>query len=227
MMNTLDTTLNNLRPRPSSSLLGVSPHWSSHVTSTVLLPFVGTDAWGPRMWRLIDNEMTLKECSIYCYSPEEDPYDGEEGEIWSFNYFFFNKTRKRVCYIYLRALSIMSHSSAQQTPVRTKREADGDWSLNESSSSKRARYWLGDRAADISSEWDEDEDEDMIEPWENEGVNSIQSLGEANDPRYESLSKGDNSPTSDVLPMDISSSRSRSKSIMRGMSEGVTDPMVP
>lgn len=180
VMNTLDTTLCNLRPKLSNAHLGTPSHWSSKVTASVPLASSGSEAWGPRMWRLIDKEMTLNGCSIYCYSPEEDPYDGEEGAIWSFNYFFFNKVRKRVCYMYLRGLSIISHGSAPKTTNRTKRGAD--WNLAEPSSSKRARYWLGDRD-DVSSVWGDEED-DMIESWDSEGVDNTEVMDYTDDLRY-------------------------------------------
>lgn len=158
VMNTLDTTLYNLRPRHTSNFaLGSAPHWLASVTPSA--PSPGNETWNPRMWRHIDKEMDLKNCSIYCYLPEEDPYDGEEGAIWSFNYFFYNKARKRVCYLYLRGLSAISHDSGQKTPVRAKRGIEVDWSLDEPTSSKRARYWLGDRAVNATSAWAEDDDE--------------------------------------------------------------------
>lgn len=109
MMNTIDTTLYNLRPRPSGALLAVPQTPAGAQTPG------GTHIWGPRMWRLIDNEMSLRECAAYCYSPEEDPFDGEENAIWSLHYFLFNKERKRVCYIYLRGLSVISHSPVRVT----------------------------------------------------------------------------------------------------------------
>ena len=231
VMNTLDTTLYNLRPRPSNSLLCVPPHWSSSVTSTVPVASSGSEHWGPRMWRLIDKEMSLKECSVYCYSPEEDPYDGQEGAIWSFNYFFFNKARKRVCYIYLRGLSIMSHGPAQKTSIQAKRRGDGDWSPNEPSSSKRARYWLGDRATDdVISGWGEDEEEDVIEPWESEGLNPIEVLDDGDVPRYANGSKH----SSVKIPLmemgspsmgSPSTSRGRSRSTARGISEDISEFM--
>ena len=111
------------------------------------------------MWRIVDKEMDLKQCSIYCYLPEEDPFEGEDGAIWSLNYFFFNKERKRVCYIYLRGLSIISHNSTPRTPIRTKRDADSEWGLDERPSSKRARFWLGDKAANATSAWSDDDDD--------------------------------------------------------------------
>lgn len=148
------------------------------------------------MWRLIDKEMSLRECSIYCYSPEGDPYDGEEGAIWSFNYLFFNKARKRVCYIYLRGLSVISHSSGQKTPIRTKREADGDWDSSESSNSKRAKYWLGDRInEEFSTEYDEDGDEDVIKPWENEGVPSTHLLDDVDESGHVAVPQEVENPT--------------------------------
>lgn len=73
----------------------------------------------PRMWDTIDKEMDLLSCNIYAYSPDDvsdDPY-GEEGLIWSTNLFFFNKHKKRVCYLYLRGLSTLSHSPLETNMV--------------------------------------------------------------------------------------------------------------
>ena len=170
------------------------------------------------MWRLIDKEMTLKECSIYCYCPEEDPYDGEEGAIWSFNYFFFNKARKRVCYIYLRGLSIISHSPVQRAPITTKRSADGEWSRDGASgASKRARYWLGDRATeDVTGGWGEDDDEDALKPWPDDEVEALEVLDDGEEPRYVLSADEAGTPCSE---------RSRSKSAVRGISEEIADAM--
>ena len=164
------------------------------------------------MWRLIDKEMSLKECSVYCYSPEEDPYDGEEGAIWSFNYFFFNKARKRVCYIYLRGLSIISHSPAQRAPIKTKRSADDDWSRSDiSGAGKRARYWLGNRANDdVSSGWGEDDDDE---------VEVLEVLDDGDEPRYVLSADEAESPYSER------SGRSMSKGTVRGISEEIADSM--
>lgn len=160
VMNTLDTTLYNLRPRPTSSFaLGSAPHWSAGISASAPLPSPGDEVWNPRMWGIIDKEMDLQSCSIYCYLPEEDPFDGEDGAIWSFNYFFFNKERKRVCYIYLRGLSIISHNAAPRTPIQTKRGAEPGWTSDQRPSSKRARFWLGDRAANAISVWSDDDDD--------------------------------------------------------------------
>lgn len=168
------------------------------------------------MWRLIDKEMTLKECSIYCYSPEEDPYDGEEGAIWSFNYFFFNKGRKRVCYIYLRGLSIMSHSPVQRTPIKTKKGTDGEWSRSEGhGASKRARYWLGDRAEDVSEGWGEDDDDDDVISWGDDEVDVDGVVDDGDEPVYVIGSDED----------EFIRARSRSKSTVRDISEDIAESM--
>ena len=141
VLNTIDTTMYNLRPRPFNTpgkdSTGVSP----------IQPY-----WGPAMWRLIDQQMSLRECTIYRYAPEDfDPFeDDEEGSLWSMNYFFFNKARKRVCYLYLRGISVLAMPTidALKSPIRSKRFADEDldgWITPDMGASKRARYWLGDR----------------------------------------------------------------------------------
>lgn len=45
------------------------------------------------LWSLLESEMNVsKECDVYSYlnDLDSDPF-AEEGAIWSFNYFFFNK----------------------------------------------------------------------------------------------------------------------------------------
>ena len=212
-MNALDITLYNLRPKFSSALVDEKPHWSNIVPTTIPQTPHGSEKWNPRMWSLIDKEMTLKDCSMYRYAPEEDPYDGEEGSLWSFNYFFFNKAKKRVCYIYLRGLSIIGNSPPQKTPIKIKRPASGILSLDEETSKKRARYWLGDRAQD--AEWNNDEDEDVSGQWDEENVEEAEVLDEGDEPRF-------------VVPSDTDTGsespckgRERSGSCVRGVSEEV------
>ena len=220
VLNTLDTTLYNLRPRPSSSfLLSTGASWSSSLSNNAPPPSPGKEVWNPRMWRIIDKEMSLKDCSIYCYLPEEDPYDGEEGAIWSFNYFFFNKARKRVCYIYLRGLSIISHSPTQKTPVKPKRSADTDWNLDGPPSSKRARYWLGDRAAEATSEWAEDDEDYDLRADEDLNKNGILGDDDSqpvvdNEPHTQIVLSADEaiSPSAAMSPSSTERSRSKTSS---------------
>ncbi len=221
----IDTTLYNLRPRFSSSLPDQNPHWSNTVLSTVPQTPHGSEKWNPRMWRLIDNEMSLKECSIYCYSPEEDPYDGEEGALWTFNYFFFNKEKKRVCYLNLRGLSIIGNSPPQKTPIKTKRPASGTWSIDEETSKKRARYWLGDRAGD--AEWVADgEDEELSGDWDEENVEEAEVLDQGDEPmsRFVLSDTDSGNGSGSGSPRK---GRGRRGSSARGISEEIVGKMDP
>ena len=93
--------------------------------------------------------MTLKECEIYSYSADEDPFDGEENALWSMNYLFYNKLRKRVCYIYLRGLSVSSHSPLH-TFDDTKTKRPRSTPMNDPIDSKRMRYWGVDAESDFA-----------------------------------------------------------------------------
>ena len=63
------------------------------------------------MWVTMNEEITLADCDIYSYNPDltSDPF-GEEGSLWSFNYLFYNRKKKRVVLFTCRALSPFSQS---------------------------------------------------------------------------------------------------------------------
>lgn len=155
VMNTIDTTLYNLRP--SSGMTLHVPPQTSYVTAAS--PPVASQAWGPHMWSLVDKEMTLKDCTVYCWAPPDEPFDGEEGSIWSLNYFFFNKLRKRVAYLYVRGVPALGHSPRPRHGM-VKRGVGS----SASGANKRARYWLGEQADNVTN--GEDDDEDTM--WDNE-----------------------------------------------------------
>ncbi|KAF6033986.1 hypothetical protein EB796_007708 [Bugula neritina] len=83
------------------------PNLQSVVTGidTQLTPVIpGYDSLKPDMWAAIDEEISLAECdAIYSYNPDlsSDPF-GEIGQIWGFNYFFYNKKRKRIVFFSCR-----------------------------------------------------------------------------------------------------------------------------
>jgi hypothetical protein len=143
VMNNLDMTLHNLRPHLRGD---GSPPSPQHSFSGSYSPS-STMVWGPRMWKLIDEQMTLTECAIFSYSPEDGINDDDDGAIWSHNYFFFNKQRKRVCYIYLRGIPILGQSDDDTwegvvTPIG-KRNFDDGYFTPDVTAKKRARFWLG------------------------------------------------------------------------------------
>ncbi|KAJ8947487.1 hypothetical protein NQ318_009790 [Aromia moschata] len=61
---------------------------------------------GPSLWAAIDDEISLENCDIYSYNPDlaSDPF-GEDGCLWSFNYFFYNKKLKRIVFFTCRAIN--------------------------------------------------------------------------------------------------------------------------
>lgn len=151
---------------------------------------------------------------IYRYSPDEDPFDGEENALWSSNYLFFNKDRKRVCYIYLRGLSISSHSPRHgPTTATTKRTRPVSRNMSISlGASKRARYWLGENAKFLVSGLDEDVDDF-----------SIADLGDDEvDADYESdyTTRGSSESEDDEIARLC-----RERSVVRGMSEHIVESM--
>lgn len=219
VMNAIDTTLYNLRPRPAGSWLATSNRLLSPMATAEMPEASGSPVWGPHMWKLINQEMSLKECSVYCYAPEEDPYDGEDGALWSINYFFFNKARKRVCYLYLRGLSIVSHS-----PPSRQMMSGGGGRRRCAGASKRAKYWLGDRAdaGDVETGWDEDDEDDA----DNSDGEVIEGLDDEVDVTGEVIDDGDelNMGYNDEWD-DEEEEIYRSRSMARDVSEDMADAM--
>ncbi|XP_003744870.1 repressor of RNA polymerase III transcription MAF1 homolog [Galendromus occidentalis] len=64
------------------------------------------------LWGTIDEEICLNDCVIYSYRPDfcSDPY-GEEGTLWSFNYFFYNRHLKRLVFFTCHAASRSPNTS--------------------------------------------------------------------------------------------------------------------
>ncbi|KAK9479345.1 Maf1 regulator-domain-containing protein [Lipomyces japonicus] len=56
----------------------------------------------PRLWEIIDSHIDLRDCVIYSYTPSPSFLADEPGTIWSMMWFFFNKRRKRVAYLFLK-----------------------------------------------------------------------------------------------------------------------------
>lgn len=101
---------------------------------------------------------------MYCWAPQEDPFDGEEASIWSLNYFFFNKDLKRVAYIYVRGVPVMTQSPRIRAGL-SKRGASG----YDSGSSKRAKYWFpSDKVANLEANDEEVDMDDDATMWNND-----------------------------------------------------------
>nr|XP_023013023.1 repressor of RNA polymerase III transcription MAF1 homolog isoform X2 [Leptinotarsa decemlineata] len=84
-----------------------SRQWVSNAIDTNLSATAGEqyNLLRPAIWNAINDEICLENCNIYSYNPDlaSDPF-GEDGCLWSFNYFFYNKKLKRIVFFTCRAV---------------------------------------------------------------------------------------------------------------------------
>ncbi|KAK3325174.1 Maf1 regulator-domain-containing protein [Apodospora peruviana] len=256
VMTHIDSTLRSVRP--SSTFLDVavpsyssgggslngggSHHHGSQTGSAALSGFSynnssNAPAWGPQMWAMIDKEMTLKDCTVFSYQPADDPFDEEEGAIWALHYFFFNKTLKRVCYLYVRGVPVMSHSPRVHHSLSAARGVGkglaGGLGLEESGANKRARFWLGDRFTadritvndddmddmDDGLIWNRDADGDLN--WQYNDDDDESPLDEDDEIEEDDLDEDED----DVEELKGMTSSQRYKSPVRGVSEDIASRM--
>ncbi|KAK5583013.1 hypothetical protein RB653_004603 [Dictyostelium firmibasis] len=58
-----------------------------------------------KLWSTLESEISLQKCEIYLYRPENgDPFT-ENGVLFSFNYFFYNKSLKKIIFFKCRYIS--------------------------------------------------------------------------------------------------------------------------
>mmetsp|Transcript_26855 Transcript_26855/g.42149 ORF Transcript_26855/g.42149 Transcript_26855/m.42149 type:complete len:228 (+) Transcript_26855:87-770(+) len=64
------------------------------------------------IWSSVDEVIQIRECEVYSYIPdlEGDPFS--DGNLWSFNYFFHNKSMKRIVYFTCMAESLSNDENA-------------------------------------------------------------------------------------------------------------------
>lgn len=67
------------------------------------------------LWQNLSTEIVPEECDVYSYNPDldSDPFY-EEGTLWSFNYFLYNKKLKRIVFFRASAFSYNSASSEDE-----------------------------------------------------------------------------------------------------------------
>lgn len=104
----IDTKSDEFSKEPSSE-------WVVNAVENQLNP-TAKDRFGgikQKLWAAIDDEITLRDCDVYSYNPDlsSDPF-AEDGCIWSFNYFFYNKKLKRIVFFRCRASSMNPYSDS-------------------------------------------------------------------------------------------------------------------
>ncbi|KAL2148383.1 hypothetical protein VTH82DRAFT_2303 [Thermothelomyces myriococcoides] len=241
VMTQIDSTLSSVRP--TSTLPDVAVPRSSAAKPTDFNTGVSAaPPWGPQMWAMIDKEMSLKDCTVFSYQPADDPFDEEEGAIWALHYFFFNKALKRVCYLYVRGVPVMSHSprvpghSAMARGTRRSLAGLADDDLDDLGANKRARYWLGDDFAERITASDDDMDDGLV--WNRDADGDVRCQygvdDDDDDDDDDDVDVEDEVGDTGDLVMDVSeeeeeeeedTQRRRSGSSIRGVSEDIAARM--
>lgn len=91
------------------SSLNIVVNYINTVMVSVIPDFLMS--FSTELWSLLNAEISLQNCDIYSYIPDPDcdPFS-EEGNIWCFNYFFFNKKARRLIFLTFRSVSKMADS---------------------------------------------------------------------------------------------------------------------
>jgi hypothetical protein len=90
-------------------------------------PGFGEDPFLDTLWASIDEVISLKECDVYSYKSdlETDPF-GEKGSVWSFNYFFYNKKKKRILYFSCKGISKTAVELSETTEYKYNTDEEED-----------------------------------------------------------------------------------------------------
>lgn len=110
---------------PDRDFSALQPSSFRRIYTDVLNPVRQTiDALGlkapPGLWPSIEEEITPAECKVYSLElPQQFLEDDDSGISWSKMFFFFNKRRKRVLFIYMnsRPASYQRESSSDSDAV--------------------------------------------------------------------------------------------------------------
>jgi hypothetical protein len=97
------------------------------------------------LWKTMDEAIELVDCDVYSYKAmsEGDPFT-DEGNLWSFNYFFYNKKLKRI-------LFFTSHAASKTMGL----DSDSDLDIDEASPSGREYASYEESCGDDSMMFDE------------------------------------------------------------------------
>jgi len=79
----------------------------------------------PMLWSALETEILVKDCDIYSFMPDldSDPY-ADDGSLWNFNYFFYNKKLRRIIFFTCHALSPDNENISDMS-------SDGNWDDDE------------------------------------------------------------------------------------------------
>ncbi|EGC38161.1 hypothetical protein DICPUDRAFT_93893 [Dictyostelium purpureum] len=83
-----------------------------------------------KLWSTLETEISLQKCDIYSYIPENgDPFT-EAGVLYSFNYFFYNRSLKKIVFFkcrYISKLPILDNMDTNKEDLPDQEELDDDY----------------------------------------------------------------------------------------------------
>ena len=105
--------LSSVEEAVDAHLLEVSKVWDATPG------YGGDEPFLDSLWRVLDEACCLADCDIYSYKSDldTDPF-GEEGSLWSFNFFFFNKKERQILFFAATALSKSAVEESETTYAR-------------------------------------------------------------------------------------------------------------
>eukprot|EP00499_Haloplacidia_sp_CaronLabIsolate_P015193 CAMPEP_0196780676 /NCGR_PEP_ID=MMETSP1104-20130614/8387_1 /TAXON_ID=33652 /ORGANISM="Cafeteria sp., Strain Caron Lab Isolate" /LENGTH=247 /DNA_ID=CAMNT_0042150891 /DNA_START=40 /DNA_END=783 /DNA_ORIENTATION=+ len=111
------------------------------------------------LWTTMDKEIDLRSCQVLSYIPDMDKDPLSEGALWSFNYFFYNKDRKRIVYFTCKAMSkFRAFSAAKARAGAMDEEESTDDSLSSGHVDEEESGTEGDSlSSSQGNQWDDDE----------------------------------------------------------------------
>ncbi|KAK9819098.1 hypothetical protein WJX74_000675 [Apatococcus lobatus] len=112
--------LSSVEEAVDTHLLEISRVWEN-------TPNAGDSSFLDSLWMAIDEAIVLKESDVYSYKSdlESDPF-GENGSVWSFNFFFYNKKMKRILYFSCRATSKAAAAKQESSDAKYNSDADAE-----------------------------------------------------------------------------------------------------
>jgi len=95
---TKEGTLSSVKTDIDTMLMEIGRVWSAR--------YGDDEAFLEVLWKTMDEAIELVDCDVYSYKAmsEGDPFT-DEGNLWSFNYFFYNKKLKRILFFTSHAAS--------------------------------------------------------------------------------------------------------------------------
>merc|ERR1719198_1288406 len=100
------------------------------------------------LWSAIEDVIDPRNCEVYTYMPDMDEDPFSDGALWSFNYFFFNRSLKRI--LYLTCIARSRTALGDESGGAWSYEVGGDGGMEDDDPDDRP---AGDDAEDMDAEF--------------------------------------------------------------------------